>query len=248
MNGRLINVSMSQHPRYAIYFVPPADSAIHRFGASLLGYDSFSGQPLPFADGIEAEIMDWRQITTDPRRYGFHATLKAPISLTPGKTEQALIAAINEFAQTPRAIPVIALEVRTISSFIAIVPDAPPPELQKFAADCVTTFDDFRAPLTAEDRIRRNASSLTNEQLAYLDRWGYPYVFEQFRFHMTLTGSLPSERRAPILNILRERFAALKMQAVSVGHLALLRQSDAVSGFRIISHWPLHPCAGSLSN
>ena len=241
MNGRLLNVSMSQYPRYAIYFVPPADSAIYRFGASLLGYDSFSGQSLPFTEGIEAEVLDWRQITTDPRRYGLHATLKAPISLTPGKTEEALIAAMNEFAQMPRAIPVIAPVVRTINSFIAIVPDTPSPELQKFAADCVTTFDDFRAPLTAEDRVRRDGSSLTNEQVAYLDRWGYPYVFEQFRFHITLTGSLPRERLAPVLNILRGRFAALKIQSVSVGHLALLRQSDAVSGFRIISHWPLQP-------
>ena len=73
----------------------------------------------------------------------------------------------------------------------------------------------------------------------HLDRWGYPYVFEDFRFHMTLTGSLPSEQRTVVLNILQKRFAALNLQSVSVDRLALLRQSDATSNFTILSDWPL---------
>lgn len=230
---------MPQYPRYAIYFVPSADSALYRFGAHLIGYDAYTGEPLPFADGIEAEVEGWKQFTTDPRKYGFHATLKAPISLAPGKTEDQLVAAMREFARTPRAIPVIASTVRSISHFIAIVPDGPCPELQKLAEDCVVSFDDFRAPLTAEDRERRNVSALTERQVARLDRWGYPYVFEEFRFHMTLAGSLPAERRAAVTDILRKRFDALDMRAISIDRLALFRQNDANSGFTIISHWPL---------
>ncbi len=230
---------MSQYPRYAIYFVPPADSVLYRFGAGLIGYDAYSSQSLRFPEGIESEVDDWKQFTADPRKYGFHATLKAPISPAPGRTENDLVTAMHEFARTPRAIPVIAPTVRSISSFIAIVPDAPNPELQKFAGDCVTAFDDFRAPLIAKDRERRNVSALTNRQVAYLDRWGYPYVFEEFRFHMTLAGSLPAERRATVTGILRERFASLKLQLIPIDRLALLRQNDANSSFTIISHWPL---------
>lgn len=230
---------MPQYPRYAIYFVPSADSALYRFGASLIGYDAYSGRPLPFADGIEAEVEGWKQLTTDPRKYGFHATLKAPISLSSGKTEDELVAATRDFAQTPRAIPVITPTVRSISSFIAIVPDGPCPELQKLAEDCVVAFDEFRAPLTTEDRKRRNVSALTERQIAHLDRWGYPYVFEEFRFHMTLAGSLPAERRAAVTEILRNRFATLALRAISIDRLALFRQNDVNSGFTIIAHWPL---------
>ncbi|MGL5167081.1 MAG: DUF1045 domain-containing protein [Afipia sp.] len=230
---------MSQYPRYAIYFVPSADSALYRFGANLIGYDAYSGQPLPFADGIEAEVAGWKQLTADPRKYGFHATLKAPISLASGRTENELVAAMQEFARTPRAIPVIAPTVRSISSFIAVVPDRPCPELQQFAEDCVTAFDDFRAPLTAADRERRNVSALTDQQVMHLDRWGYPYVFEEFRFHMTLAGSLPAERRAAVKEILRKHFGALDMRSVFIDRLALFRQNDANSGFTIISNWPL---------
>ncbi|WP_424630000.1 DUF1045 domain-containing protein [Bradyrhizobium sp. SYSU BS000235] len=230
---------MPQYPRYAIYFVPSADSVLYRFGASLLGYDSFTGKALPFVDGIEAQIADWKQITVDPRKYGFHATLKAPISLVSGKTESELISAIGRFAQTPRAVPVITPVVRAIGSFIAIVPHAPSPDLQTFAADCVTTFDDFRTPLTSEDRARRNVAALSEQQVAYLDRWGYPYVFDEFRFHMTLTGSLPAERRDGVLEALQKRFAAIELSSIAVEHLALLRQNDAASQFTVIEHWPL---------
>ncbi len=173
---------MPQYPRYAIYFVPAADSALYRFGAGLLGYDAFTAKALPFADGIETEIADWKQISVDPRKYGFHATLKAPITLAPGKTESELVSALQAFAQMPRTIPVITPVVRAIGSFIAIVPNAPSPDLEALAADCVTTFDDFRAPLTSEDRARRNVAALTDQQISYLDRWGYPTCSRNFAF------------------------------------------------------------------
>lgn len=230
---------MQQYPRYAIYFVPSVDSALYRFGAELIGYDVYTGQSLPFADGIEAEIDGWKRVTTDPRKYGFHATLKAPISLAPGTTESMLAAAMHEFTLTPRPIPAIVPMICAISTFIAIVPDGDCPELQKLAGDCVTAFDSFRAPLTNADRERRNVSTLTDRQISYMDRWGYPYVFDEFRFHMTLAGSLPADRLEPVTSILRQRFAGLELKSEPVDRLALLRQDDPASGFTIIKHWPL---------
>jgi putative phosphonate metabolism protein len=230
---------MSQYPRYAIYFVPSADSDLYRFGASLIGYDAYSGQSLPFPEGIESDVEGWKQFTADPRNYGFHATLKAPISLAHGRTESELVTAMSDFTQAPRAIPMIAPTVRGINSFVAITPTDPCPELQKLAEDCVIAFDEFRAPLTATDRERRNVSALSERQVACLDRWGYPYVLEEFRFHMTLAGSLPAERKAAVVDILRQRFVALELKSVSIDRLALLRQNGANLGFTIISHWPL---------
>ncbi len=165
--------------------------------------------------------------------------MKAPISLAQGTTEKEFVSAIEAFVATPRAIPMITPVVRAIGSFIAIVPNAPSADLQAFAADCVTTFDDFRAPLTPEDRARRNVAALTPQQIVYLDRWGYHYVFEEFRFHMTLTSSLPSERRDNVLEVLQKRFADLALNSVAVDQLALLRQSDAASQFTVIGHWAL---------
>jgi putative phosphonate metabolism protein len=230
---------MANFPRYAIYYASPPGSDLDRFGAAHLGYDAWSGEDLPFPELVMQAVPDWRALTEDPRKYGFHATLKAPMALADGKTEAELVAACAAFAEMPRPVPVIIPVVQSISGFIAVVPGVPSPDLQQFAADCVSAFDGFRAPLTPEDRARRNPERLTPRQCDYLDRWGYPYVMEEFRFHMTLTGRLDAVRREPILAMLQDRFAGLGIERLAVDRLVLFRQNDNSSRFRIVDQWPL---------
>jgi putative phosphonate metabolism protein len=230
---------MSNTPRYAIYYVPAQESRLDRFGASLLGYDAFGGADLPFPEEVTQAAPDWRELTADPRKYGFHATLKAPFSLAPGKTEAGLLAACSAFAATPRTIPVFAPVVGSISGFIAVIPAAPPPELIRLAVDCVTEFDSFRAPLTDADRARRNPSRLTPAQREHLDRWGYPYVMDDFRFHMTLTGRLDRARHEGVLAMLKARFSALDLATLAIDRIAVFRQESAASRFRIVGEWEL---------
>ena len=241
---RLYAAEMTSSPRYAIYYAAAEGSDLARFGVLLLGYDARSGAKLPFADGVLPSVPDWRELTRDPRKYGFHATLKAPLILAPGLTEAGLLAACETFAATPRPIPVIRPVVDSISGFIAVVPAECPTELERLAADCVRDFDRFRAPLTAEDRARRNPSALTPRQCEHLDRWGYPYVMEDFRFHMTLTGRLEAQRRAPILAMLRDRFGTLGLARLVIDQIAVFRQNDAESRFRILDQFVLTPANG----
>jgi putative phosphonate metabolism protein len=234
---------MTSFPRYAIYHVAAAGSRLDRFGAQHLGYDALGGTDLPFPDEVMKTVPDWRELTRDPRKYGFHATLKAPLSLAQGKTETELLGACEVFARMPRPIPVIRPVVDSISGFIAVVPAEPSAELERLAADCVREFDGFRAPLAPEDRARRNPAALTARQRDYLDRWGYPYVLEDFRFHMTLTGRLDAGRRQPVLTMLRDRFAALGLGTLLIDRIALCRQDAADSRFRILKQYALTPTA-----
>jgi putative phosphonate metabolism protein len=231
---------MAGFPRYAIYYVAAPGSDLDRFGAQLLGYDAFNGEYLPFPDDVTQAVPDWRELTRDPRKYGFHATLKAPMALAQGKSEGELVAACERFAETPRRIPLIQPVVHSISDFIAIVPAQPSTELTQLAADCTREFDSFRAPLTPEDRARRNPSKLTPRQCEHLDRLGYPYVMEDFRFHMTLTGRLDAIRREPILAMLRPRFSALGLASLAIDTVALCRQDSADAPFQIDNCWKLH--------
>ncbi|UPJ41915.1 DUF1045 domain-containing protein [Bradyrhizobium sp. 40] len=230
---------MTSFPRYAIYFAAGSDSALSRFGAELLGYDVYTGNELPFPADASHLAPDWRDITADPRKYGFHGTLKAPMALAPGRTEAELLATCVAFAGEARTIPVICPIVDAISGFIAVIPAEPVVALQELAADCVRAFDGFRTALTAEDRARRKPEKLSERQRDYLDRWGYPYVMEEFRFHMTLTGRLDAERRGPILQMLRARFAALGLDALAIDRIALFKQDDAGARFRIVGEWVL---------
>lgn len=230
---------MTDFPRYAIYFAAGHDSALTRFGAELLGYDAYTGDEVPFPREALRVAPDWRDVTADPRKYGFHGTLKAPMALAAGKTEADLAAACAAFAGKARAIPAIRPVVDSISGFIAVIPAEPVGALQELAAECVREFDSFRPDLTAEDRARRKPDKLSERQRDYLDRWGYPYVMEEFRFHMTLTGRLDAERRGPILEMLRVRFAALQLDALAIDRIALFKQGDATAKFRILAEWAL---------
>ena len=236
---RLYSADIETYPRYAIYFVSAPGSELDRFGAQLLGYDAFCGEDLPFPDDIMQMAPDWLDLTRDPRKYGFHATLKAPLSLADGRSEAGILAACQSFAERPRPIPVIKPVVNSISGFIAVVPAEPAPDLERLAADCTSEFDSFRAPLTPEDRARRNPCALTPRQREYLDRWGYPYVMEEFRFHMTLTGRIDDDRREPTLSMLRNHFSAIGLKTLAIDRLALFRQERADSRFRILGHWQL---------
>lgn len=230
---------MTDYPRYAIYYAPPSGSGLDRFGTQMIGYDAFGGRDMPFPEAVLMDVPDWRDLTSDPRKYGFHATLKAPLSLPPDRTEAELVAACAAFANIPREIPLIKPVLDSISGFIAVVPRQPPDQLVRLAADCVSEFDAFRAPLTSEDRERRNPAGLSQRQREHLDRWGYPYVMEDFRFHMTLTGRLAAERRESVLSMLRDRFSGLDLDALAIDSIALFRQPNAGSRFRIVGYWQL---------
>lgn len=231
--------AMTAFPRYAIYFTAARGSELDRFGANLLGHDPWSGTELPFPEDVVRRFPDWRELTLEPRKYGFHATLKAPMPLADGKAEDGLRAACASFAETPRTIPLVRPIVDSISGFIAVVPAEPSAELERLAADCVRAFDCFRAPLTPGDRARRRPEQLTPRQRDYLDRWGYPYVMEEFRFHMTLTGRLAAERREPVIAMLRQRFAATGLSKLAIDRIALFRQTDATAQFHVIADWDL---------
>jgi putative phosphonate metabolism protein len=220
-------------PRYAIYFVPGEASALYRFGASVLGYDCYSGRDVAFMDGVQSP--NWPAIVREPRLYGFHATLKAPFHLATSLTEEDLAEACTEFGHKHAPVMAGALAVRELGSFIALVPETPRPRLNRFADACVGAFDRFRAPQTEQERERRSAAGLTPRQIKNLDRWGYPYVFADFRFHMTLSGSLDPMQKPSALRLISEKFEQkIGVKAVTIDQIVIARQAHALAPFLVV--------------
>jgi putative phosphonate metabolism protein len=226
---------MIEAARYAIYFIPSAESGLYRFGRSVLGYDCYTGEEVPFPADPEAETVDWEKLTGEPRRYGFHATLKAPFHLASSCSEGQLASAVANFAKLGHQVIRTETDIRALGNFIAVVPREPSAVLNALANQCTAIFDAFRAPMTAQERARRAASRLSASQLQNLDRWGYPYVFEDFRFHMTLTGPVPAAVRDEVLAALRQLFVATcEEREVAVDRLALVKQAHGRARFRVI--------------
>ena len=239
---------MDQGPRYAIYFVPAADSKLYRYGSSILGYDCYTGQPVDFLESFGAGAANWNELTAAPRRYGFHATLKAPFHLSPSCTEPQLVNALQNFAGLGHAVHTFAPTVRILDDFFAIVPVQADAALDALAASCTTLFDAYRAPMSPQERARRIALGLNQSQIQNLDRWGYPYVLSEFRFHMTLTGKVPVRRRNAILGILLDGLHSADVErSVALDRFALLRQASPDASFRVIGEATLNDESRSRS-
>lgn len=199
--------------RYAIYFAPDRHSPWWAFGAHWLGRDEHDNSALaqPSLDGISP--MEFATITAEPRRYGFHATLKAPFHLSAGNDEAALVAQLGRLAQTLAPVRLGTLRVATLGNFTALVPDTEPDGLQELAASCVSGLDNLRAALTPADLARRQLATLDPRETELLTRYGYPYVMERFRLHMTLTGPVNAPVAQRVLEVTTPAISRLNHDA-----------------------------------
>ena len=231
--------------RYAIYYAPPRASALWRFGTTWLGRDPEgpSVDPRPSLPGIPPGRV--AEIIAEPARYGFHATLKPPFGLRPGRGPSDLLVALDRFGEAERSFDAPALALRTIGRFIALVPASTAPSLHAFASRVVEAFDDFRAPPTEAELARRQPDKLSARQQALLARWGYPYVFDEFRFHLTLTGNLAQdEERDRMVEVLSPLVAPLCRDPITVTEIALFREPAPGAPFVLERRFPLQRRAG----
>lgn len=228
--------------RFALYFTPSADHPLTLSASQWLGRDAFSGEALAPPATLETTPFSadrWRELTADPRRYGFHATLKAPFSLAKGREPEELDAAFDTFCSetAPHVIP--AVVIRRLGPFFALVPDEQALELNRFADRIVEGFEPFRAPLSEAAMARRKPELLSPRQRELLERYGYPYVQEEFRFHMTLTGPVPEGEADAMERVLNAEFAAFTGKPLVLDGLALFVEAEAGLPFRVARHMSL---------
>ena len=229
--------SLEDYARYAIFWAPPADSGLARFGASWLGWDSETGAEVPRPEVRLPRPLS--EMTRAPWRYGFHGTLKPPFRLAKGMRGADLdheLAAL--FARLPPAtIPRLALSSRL--GFAALMPSGPAPEIDAVAAVCIRELDEFRAPPSEIELSRRRATDLTPRQEMNLVRWGYPYVFEDYRFHVTLSGRLQEGEAETFLAEVAPLVAPHLSWVYRFEDICLFGDPGANRGFRVLRRYPL---------
>ncbi|CAI2933438.1 DUF1045 domain-containing protein [Aminobacter niigataensis] len=225
--------------RYAVYFTPEHDDPLCRIAAGWLGRDAFGGHVTPAKAFGELSAAEVAFHAAAARRYGFHATLKAPFRLADAASEASLIDAVATFASeaTPFAIP--RLKLAQIDGFFALVLAEPLPELDSLAGDVVRAFEPFRAPLSDAEIARRNPEALSPQECRHLSRWGYPYVFDTFRFHMTLTGRVATEEVARVRTAIEQCLGNVLDKPVPVDGLALFVEPTSGAPFEVRSYHAL---------
>ncbi|KAB2951135.1 MAG: DUF1045 domain-containing protein [Rhizobiaceae bacterium] len=227
--------------RHAIYFTPDRDHPLARAAAAWLGRDAFTGAAVtpPAVSSLSPSEIAFH--TAAARRYGFHATIKAPFRLAAGESTSSLLDAVEAYARKTPPLLVPRLVVGQIDGFFALLPSGGFAELKSFAASVVEVFDRFRAPITESEIGRRNPETLSAEQFRNLCQWGYPYVFDAFRFHMTLSGRVSGSEAARVRAAIEEVFEPVLAEPVSIDGLAVFVEPEAGGPFTILSRHSLQP-------
>ena len=224
--------------RYAIHFTPPAHDPLTLAAAQWLGRNAFSGEAMepPAIRGMG--LHDIAYNTALPRRDGFHATLKAPFRLPAEVSEAMLLRHLMRFAGAHDPFELPTLEVVRLGNFFGLAPAMPCETMRFLAASVVQEFDSFRAPLSEAELERCDPGNLSATQFANLYRWGHPYVMEEFRFHMVLTGPLSGAEMPLFERALRDHFAPYLRKPIEISNLALFVEEEPGAPFQVHS---LHP-------
>jgi hypothetical protein len=182
-------------------------------------------------------VQDIDALTAAPRRYGFHATLKPPFRLANDYAAAADAARVLAAGTAPFRLP--PLYVADMDGFLALRETEPCPALQAFADSCVMELDAHRAPATADEIRRRRPERLSTAERQHLERWGYPYVFENWRFHLTLSRRLSGPEMALLKPQAEAYFASVAARPRIVRELCLFTQATADAPFLIAERLPL---------
>ncbi|HWL56149.1 MAG TPA: DUF1045 domain-containing protein [Paracoccus sp. (in: a-proteobacteria)] len=220
--------------RFAIYHLPEGE--LGDFGAAWLGWDARTGKApaRPEVAGLQASAAE---ITSVPRRYGFHATLKAPFRLAEGHSPDDLVLRTALICDHLSAFA-LDLGLSCDWGFVALRPLRQPVELVALEQALVTRLDDLRAPLTPAERERRKPDALPEKARAHLDHWGYPFVLDLFNYHLTLSKSLPRAEGEALVAALGPVLDPLIRAPMQVRAVSLVGE-DAEGRMHRIEDFPL---------
>jgi hypothetical protein len=219
--------------RFGLYFLPDEGHALAEAGRSWLGWDVHRGKPVPLSSGV---LPAWVQT---PRTYGFHATLKPPFRLVEGRSEAALLDAVFELAGSLAPVSLGHFSISRIGPFLALKAPNAEGSLRDTAERCVTDVDEFRAPPAADELERRRKAGLDPTEEVHLMRWGYPYVLDRFRFHMTLSGALDDATREAARVAAQDHFAEALASPVTLDAISLVEQSSDNEPFELVRRFSL---------
>jgi putative phosphonate metabolism protein len=239
-NDALPTIALNHAHRFAIYFAPAIDDPWWRLGSEWLGRDAFTGALCQQPSLAGLLTSEQARLTAAPRRYGWHATLKAPFALAETADIEQLRLSLRALCRafTPFSLP--ELHVAQLDDFLALVPADDSAELDRVARACVSELRSLAAPLSPSDLARRRAANLSATEDALLLKWGYPYVMEHFRFHMSLTGSL-SDASIATVEILRSAATAwfAELPPCRFASISLFAEPTPGSDFMLFEQVPL---------
>ena len=229
---------MTSFSRYAVYFSPPEESALSKFASSWLGWNAQNAQKMsrPILKRLNSDIAELTKLQSS---YGFHGTLKPPFSIVKTKDENDLKYAILKLSQSIKKFEISTIRLKILNGFVAIVAADENNEIKNLAKKCVQELDSFRQLEPLKKVQKRRSTGLSKSEEFNLQKWGYPYVMDSFRFHLTLTRRLNPEESKNVMEVLAAELSEILRASLPIRDICLFGESDTSGNFQIIQRFSL---------
>lgn len=224
--------------RYAICYAPEKNSPLNSFGQTWLGRDVRTGNRIdqPEVEGVYSQEL--RNIVSPAAFYGFHGTLKPPFYLPVPELEEKLISDIQAFAASEKSFHLPRLTVARIGRILVLEPERSSDPINRLAERCVRHFDSYRRSSSCEDSDDRASSRLSSTQQENIIKWGNPYVMDEFKFHLSLTGPILDIHLSDhLMRVIQRQIAALDLNSIEVASICLFFQADKNQPFLLHSRY-----------
>ena len=211
--------------RFALYYAPQSGTHLAEAASKWLGRDNVSldcNQLKP----LKLDSQRFQELIRVPYHYGFHGTLKPPFSIRESVSQKQILDELKTFCSRRKPFIIDALEIAWIGKFLCLRPVRPVAQLDMLAGDTVQEFDRFRIQMGQGELDKRRSKDLTPAQENLLLQWGYPYVFEEFRFHLTLSSNVEiPEERSKLEDEARLHFHSKLLSDIPVEGVSLFLES-----------------------
>jgi len=229
---------IQEFSRFAIYYLPSESNLLSNFASSWFGWNPHLGMEVsyPVWKNLNFNIAE---LTSEPGKYGLHGTLKPPFPLAKQENFEELRVAILKLSRSIKKFKIPSITLRVIDGFIAIVPTIRNERIDYLAEKCVKELDDFRGPESLENIKKRRSVGLSERQENHLRRWGYPYVLDDFNFHLTMTEKLRPEVSERVFLVLASKLESVLMAPLLVDKIFLCGESVENGKFKVIEKFSL---------
>ena len=119
-----------------------------------------------------------------------------------------------------------------------------PKKLLHLAGDAVRIVNQLSAPLNPSEHARLRARILSTQEKQNIENWGYPYVFNQFRFRICLTSHITHRfEKEVIYSALNRYFSAACADPLMIDAICLFVENGPGAPLRFFRRFSftLHP-------
>ena len=212
------------YKRYAIYYAPIENPELDLFGKCWLGWDPYKGEETTKSDLSKlTSFKKFSSLVLTPKQYGFHGTIKAPFRLKNEYTYNDLENKVREISKQIQSFHLDKLVIKKLGNFIALTPSKNL-KVNDVSNKFVEGLDFLRDDLSEDEIKKRNPHKLSFNQKKKLFKWGYPYVFNEFKFHLTLTGKLRIEEIDNVYKYLQTILKSVNLRKIHFKSICIFGQ------------------------